>query len=49
MIQTHPDYHQGFYDAQDGIGLFEGCTFAYAAGWRAYWACWQALDALCND
>jgi hypothetical protein len=37
MIQQHPDYHAGFYDAQDGAPLFDDAPEAYAAGWRAYW------------
>lgn len=44
-IQQHPDYHQGFYDAQDGEPLFDDCPSAeYRAGWEAFHEC-KALAA----
>jgi hypothetical protein len=36
--QEHPDYHEGFFDAMDGVPIWEDeCSPLYAAGWRAYW------------
>lgn len=45
MIQKHPDYHLGFHEAQEGLGLFEGATAAYRAGWRAFWAAVALVSA----
>jgi hypothetical protein len=42
-IQQHPDYHAGFYDAQDGAPLFDDAPEIYAAGWRAYWEIMEVL------
>jgi hypothetical protein len=45
MIEQHPDYHQGFYDAQDMTPIWEDeCTPEYRAGWFAYWNVHQALS-----
>lgn len=42
--QHHPDYHKGFYDAQDGAPVYiEQCTSEYVAGWYAYWNVRAAL------
>lgn len=36
--QQHPDYHQGFYDAQDGEPIWiNECSREYALGWAAFW------------
>jgi hypothetical protein len=38
MIQQHPDYHDGFFDALEGEPLeVLGRTAEYVAGWQAYW------------
>lgn len=38
MIQQHPDYHEGFFDALDGEPLVMlGRSAEYIAGWNAYW------------
>jgi hypothetical protein len=45
MIQQHPDYHDGFFDALEGVPLFViGRTAEYIAGWRAYWRVHDELD-----
>lgn len=44
MLEQHPDYHQGFWDAQTGEPIWEDeCTEEYAAGWRAFWNIREAL------
>lgn len=45
-MNTHPDYHEGFYDAQTGEPLFDGASAEYEAGWRAYWEVRRLLDLL---
>ena len=46
MIQQHPAYHEGFYDAQFGEPLFDDCPSSeYRAGWQAFWECRAILDA----
>jgi hypothetical protein len=38
--QEHPDYHQGFHDAQCGEPLFGDCpSTQYRAGWHALHSC----------
>jgi hypothetical protein len=40
MLQQHPAYHEGFYDAQDGEPIFDDCpSLEYRAGWIAFWRC----------
>lgn len=36
MVQQHPDYHEGFYDAQEGAPLHYGMTREYRLGWEAF-------------
>jgi hypothetical protein len=37
MIQQHPAYHEGFYDAQFGEPIFDDCPSPeYRAGWTAF-------------
>lgn len=44
-IQEHPDYHEGFFDAEEGEPLFEGeCSTEYEAGWRAFWEIREYLN-----
>ncbi len=46
MIQQHPAYHEGFYDAQFGEALFDDCPSPeYRAGWSAFWECKAILAA----
>lgn len=35
-MQADPIYHQGFFDAQEGVPFFEDAP-VYAAGWRAFY------------
>lgn len=47
MGNSHPDYHQGFYDAQTGEPIWIGeCSPMYAAGWTAFWDCWAIVQKL---
>lgn len=49
QIEQHPDYHQGFYDAQAGEPIWANeCTAEYAAGWFAYWRVREALAERSN-
>lgn len=44
-LQQHPDYHQGFYDAQDSEPIWvEECSPEYKSGWFAYWNIREALN-----
>lgn len=38
-IQQHPDYHEGFYDAQDGHPLHLGSSREYREGWLSFHEC----------
>ncbi|MBR0962200.1 hypothetical protein [Bradyrhizobium japonicum] len=37
ILQEHPAYCDGFFDAIDGEPLFNDASPEYAAGWRAWW------------
>lgn len=43
-VQTDPDYHQGFFDAQAGEPLHADAFLIYAMGWNAYWKAREVLD-----
>lgn len=43
-INQHPDYHEGFYDAQDGAPLHDYESPEYQAGWRGYWTARGILE-----
>jgi hypothetical protein len=40
----HPDYCQGFWEAQALDPLYDGASREYEAGWRGYWECRRLLD-----
>lgn len=44
MIQQHPDYHDGFFDALDTIPIDVTRSAEYRAGWFAYWRVHDELD-----
>lgn len=45
LIQMHPGYHEGFWDAQALEPLFDDASPEYAAGWRGYWECRRLCEA----
>ncbi|CAN7378640.1 hypothetical protein LJR220_003370 [Bradyrhizobium sp. LjRoot220] len=49
MIQQHPHYHEGFFDAADGEPLFDDCSPEYKAGWLAYHECRAVFDKQWED
>lgn len=43
-IQEHPDYHEGFWSAQEGHTLAMDESDTFIAGWCAYHDCLRFLE-----
>jgi hypothetical protein len=43
-MKEHPDYAEGFFDAQEGTPLLCGMSEEYTAGWKAFYRCKEIME-----